>query len=147
MKQLAIALTLAASVFTTSSFANDGIGTPVGVLKSFQTTFAAAKDADWTSSEEFYKVKFALDGQYITAFYRADGTMAALTRNISFFQLPVSLQANLKNEYKQYWIAGLFELSNDESVEHYVTLEDADTRLVLKSASAKWSAFQKERKN
>src|SRR5215203_2690743 len=104
MKMIAIAFTLFISVFTKSSFANDGIVNPE-VLRSFQSTFAAAKNADWSHLEGFYKVQFALNGQSITAFYKLDGTMAALTRNISFFQLPVSLQASIKNDYKNYWIS------------------------------------------
>lgn len=147
MKMIVIAFTLLASVFTKSSFANDGVVTPGEVLKSFQSTFAAAKNADWSLTEDFYKVQFALDGQYITAFYKADGTMAAITRNISPVQLPVALQTNLKNEYKAYWISGLFELSNDEGVQYYVTLENADTKVVLKSSSTMWNTYQKQRKD
>ena len=146
MKSIVIAFTLLTSVFTKSSFANDGIVNPE-VLKSFQTTFATAKNADWSHSDDLYKVQFALEGQIITAFYRHDGTMAALTRNISFYQLPVSLQAGIKNEYKDYWMADLLEVSNDEGAQYYVTLENADTRLVLKSTSGTWSSFQKQRKD
>lgn len=146
MKIPVIALMLLACIVTKSSYASDGIVSPE-VLKSFQSSFAAAKDADWTTAPDFYKVQFRLDGQYITAFYRKEGTMAALTRNISSVQLPVSLQAAMKNEYKNYWIAELFELSNDDGVQYYATLEDADTKLILKSSGASWSVFQKGRKN
>lgn len=146
MKTLAIAFTLFASVVTTSSYASDGTVTPE-VLKSFQSKFATAKNADWSVTQDLYKVQFLLDGQCITAFYNADGSMAAITRHISPSQLPVSLQAALKNNYKGQWIADLFELSTDESVQYYVTLEDANTQVVLKSTSTSWGQFQKSRKN
>ena len=146
MKMLVIAFTLLASVYTQSSIASDGIVTPE-VLKSFQSQFGAAKNADWTQTEDFYKVQFALDGQFITAYYKSDGTIAAFTRNITVFQLPVYLQTALKNEYKEYWVSGLFELSNDDGTQYYVTLENADHQLILKSVSATWITFQKQRKD
>lgn len=146
MKMLLIAFTLLASVVTTSSHASEGPVTPE-VLQSFQSTFATAKNADWSTAQDLYKVQFILDGQFITAFYKADGSMTAITRHISPGQLPVSLQATLKNDYKEQWISGLFELSNDDGVHYYVTLEDADSQLVLKSVASSWTVFQKSRKN
>jgi hypothetical protein len=145
MKRLAIALSLFATVCTKSSFANDGIVTPE-ILKSFQSTFAAAKNTDWSVSNDLYKVHFTLDGQYITAFYTMDGTMAALTRNITVMQLPVSLQASLKNDYKNYWVSDLFEVSGNEGTQYYMTVENADTKIILKSAVTSWTTYQKERK-
>lgn len=146
MKSLVIAFTLAASVFAKTSYANDGTITPA-VLKSFEATFATATEVDWTVTEDLYKAHFLMDGQHITAFYRTDGTMAAFTRNISVRQLPVTLQASLKHDYKEYWVSGLFELSNDEGVQYYITVENADNKLVLKAMGSNWSPFQKTRKN
>ena len=147
MKTVVIALTLLASVFTKASLANDAKAVTPEVLKAFQSTFATAKGADWTVTDDLYKVQFALDGQYITAFYKADGTIAAITRHIPSVQLPVNLLTALKNDYKEYWISELFELSNDEGVQYYVTLENADAKTVLKSSGATWSFFQKGRKD
>jgi hypothetical protein len=147
MRTFVILFTLAATVFTKTSFANEGTAIAPEVLRSFQTTFTTAKDANWTVTADLYKVQFALNGQHITAFYKQDGTMAAVTRNINSMQLPVNLQTTLKNEYKGYWIAGLFELSNEEGVQYYVTLEDANSTLVLKSSACSWSVFQKQRKD
>jgi hypothetical protein len=146
MKRLAIALSLFATVFTTSSFASDGIVAPE-VLKSFQTTFATAKDINWSVTEELYKVHFTMNGQHITAFYKMDGMMAALTRNITVMQLPVNLQTSLKNEYSNYWVSDLFEVSSEEGTQYYVTLENADVKLIMKSAAASWTTYQKDRKN
>lgn len=147
MRTFMILFALVASITTKSSFANDGTAVAPEVLKSFQSRFAAAEEADWSVTADLYKVQFVLDGQHITAFYKSDGTMAALTRNISTGQLPLALQTTLKNEYKAYWISGLFELSNDEGAQYYVTLEDSGSKVVLKSSAATWSVFQKERKS
>lgn len=147
MKMFFFALTLVTTLFTKSSFANEGTAIEPEVLKSFQTTFAAAQNADWTETENLYKVQFALNDQRITAFYQKDGTIAAITRNISPMQLPVSLHTALKNDYKSYWVVELFELSNEDGVQYYVTLEDADSKIVLKSTAATWNLFQKQRKD
>jgi hypothetical protein len=145
MKKIFFVFTLLASIATTNSFASDGIIAPE-VLKSFQNKFATAKEVDWAMTNDLYRVRFQLNGQCITAFYKTDGALAAITRHISPLQLPVALHSTLKNEYKGHWVADLFELSNDEGVQYYVTMEDADTTVVLKSSAALWTVYQKQRK-
>ncbi|MGZ8517547.1 MAG: hypothetical protein ACXWWD_09360 [Chitinophagaceae bacterium] len=66
-----------------------------------------------------------------------------MTRNISSLELPISLQTNLKNNYSKYWISDLFEISNNEGTSYYITLENADSKIVLKSDSNKWNTFKK----
>ena len=73
--------------------------------------------------------------------------MLALTRNISSLQLPITLQASLKKNYENFWISDLFEVANEQGTTYYVTLEDGDTKLVLKSGHSEWSTFQKQRKS
>ena len=74
--------------------------------------------------------------------------MIAMTRNISSLQLPIALQASLKNKYESYWISGLVEMATDEGTCYYITLENADTKLVLKSdVNSDWSNYKKQRKS
>lgn len=145
MKLILIAVALLAGTFT-KSFANDGAVEPT-VLKSFKTTFASATQVDWSMAKELYKAVFFLNGQHISAYYNADGTMEAVTRSITVNSLPVILQNALKNNHKGQWVTDLFEVTNDEGVRYYVTLEDADIKLVLKSSATEWSTFQKQRKD
>jgi hypothetical protein len=73
--------------------------------------------------------------------------MAAITRNITLAQLPVTLQAGIKKDYEKYWVSELFEITSEGATQYYVTLENADEKVVLKSASAMdWNKFQKARK-
>jgi hypothetical protein len=117
------------------------------VVKSFENTFSNATDVDWTVSAAFVKVQFALDGQYINAFYHADGELFAITRNIASSQLPVMLRANLKKQTENMWISELFELTTEEGTSYFVCLENADARVVLKSTDNKnWESFSKDRK-
>jgi hypothetical protein len=61
--------------------------------------------------------------------------------------LPVNLFSNLKNNYDTYWISDLFEVSNSEGLHYYVTLETADTKLVLRSSNGgDWSQYNKSKK-
>lgn len=146
MKTLFILLTVIASFFSKTSLANDEVVSPA-VLKSFQSSFVNAKEVDWSLYQTLYKARFALDGQYINAYYNSDGSLVAMTRNISSSQLPIALQTTIKNEYTAFWISDLFEIANEEGTSYYITLENADTKLVLKSTNnAAWSKFQKKQK-
>jgi hypothetical protein len=156
MKPLFIFLTIVTTAFSSASFANS-TNTPnpkpveprvaPSVIKSFNKTFTAAQEADWTVSKDFYKVEFAMSGQYVTAFYGTDGQLLGVTRNISSLQLPLTLQAELKKGYQDLWITDLFEVANNEGTSYYVTLENSETKIILKgTASSSWSTYQKSRK-
>jgi len=61
--------------------------------------------------------------------------------------LPVNLQNNLKTTYSKYWISDLFEVANHDGTSYYVTLEDGDKKIVLKSANGSdWNTYKKDRK-
>jgi len=148
MKRLLLTLTIALSLISLSSFAN-GNGDEVSprAIQSFNSSFKNATEVNWTISNNFYKVNFAMSGQYVSAFYDADGKMIALTRNISSLQLPIALQAELKKSYDGYWISDVLETATEDGTSYYITLETADTQLILKSNSDSWSTFKKTRKS
>ena len=114
------------------------------VLNAFSKEFAGAKDVKWTTSSTFSKASFVFNGQYVYAFYQLDGELLAMTRNISSLDLPISLQSSLKKGYEGYWISDLFEVSNNEGTNYYITMENADSKVVLKSTSGgNWNNFKK----
>lgn len=146
MKPLFILLTVAASFFTKTSSANDEVVSPL-ILKCFESSFSNAKEVDWSLTKSLYKASFTLDGQYISAFYNNDGSLLAMTRNISSAQLPIVLQTSLKKEFTRYWISDLFEIANEEGTSYYVTLENAGSKLVLKSTNnTAWAKYLKKQK-
>jgi len=146
MKRLVLTLTIALSLISFSSFASDPDVNPAA-LHSFNKSFKNATEVNWTISHTFYKANFALNGQYVSAYYDADGKMIALTRNISSVQLPIVLQANLKKNYENFWISDLFEVTNEEGTSYYVTIENADTTMILKSNNQNWERFKKQSKS
>jgi hypothetical protein len=146
MKRLLVTLTIALSFISLSSFANER-EVSRKAIESFNSSFKTATEVSWTTNDQYYKASFILNGQYVSAFYDVDGTLMALTRNISSLQLPIALQAELKKNYDNYWISDVFELANEEGTSYYVTVEDADTKIVLKSSFDSWSTFKKQRKS
>lgn len=146
MKRLLVTLTIALSFISLSGFANEKEVSPEA-LKSFSKSFKSATEVKWTVTDSYFKADFALNGQYVSAFYDNEGNMKALTRNISSLQLPIALQADLKKNYDNYWISDVIEVANEEGTAYYITVEDADTQLILKSNSDSWSTFKKQRKS
>jgi len=74
--------------------------------------------------------------------------LMAMTRNISSVDLPMNLQASLKRHHNGYWISDLFEISNNDGTSYYITMENAGSKVVLKSSSdGNWSVFKKSVKS
>jgi hypothetical protein len=58
--------------------------------------------------------------------------------------LPHYLQKRLKRSLSNYWISDLFEITNHDETSYYVTLENADSKIVLKSENGSdWMVFQR----
>lgn len=147
MKLLLVAITAVLSITNLKASASDEINVSAAVLSSFKSSFKNAADVTWKTSGNFYKADFVFNGQYATAYYDSTANLIAVTRNVSSLQLPVKLQSALKSSYEAYWISDLFELSDDNGTAYYVTVEDGDQTITLKSASTnEWSVYRKQRK-
>jgi len=117
------------------------------VLTSFKTEFTNAQNVEWETGSNYFKAAFTMNEQRIFAYYNVDGQLLSIARYISSIQLPVNLYADLKNDYTKYWISDLFEVSNSEGLHYYVTLETADTKLVMHSSNGgSWSTYSKNKK-
>ena len=136
---------LAIMISTLGAFANEE-RISQKVLDAFKTEFAAAKDVSWTVAADFFKAEFLFNNQHVTAFYNTDGELLGITRNITSLDLPMSLQTALKKSYADYWISDLFEVTKSDSTGYYITLESADTVVVLKSGDNEWNVFKKVKK-
>lgn len=126
-----------------SSFAHTG-EINENILRSFNNQFAGAQDVNWEEGKSISKVTFRLNGQVMFAYYREAGELVAVTRNIISGQLPITLLADLKKNYQDFWITDLFEISADDNTSYYITLQNADQTLVLKSSGIQgWQTFKK----
>lgn len=141
-----IIITLAVALSTLSSFARE-VEVSSRVLDKFKSEFTGAKDVSWTAGDNFYKAEFVYNDQHVFAFYSTTGELLGLTRYISSLDLPLNLQASLKKSYSSYWISDLFEVSNEEGTGYYLTMENADSKIVLKSAGGgSWDVYKKTAK-
>jgi len=105
------------------------------ILASFKVDFAGAKNVTWKEINGIEKATFTLGDQVISAYYQAGGELIATSRNILSNQLPLGLQIALKKQFGNFWISELFEISNEEENCYYVTLQDQNKVVVLKSGA------------
>jgi hypothetical protein len=143
MKKIMMVVVLVFSLSTMYAFSGEE-SVSNSALTAFKNEFAEAKDAAWTVGNNYYEVAFTVCGQNLFAFYSTEGECMGVTRYISSLQLPLYLQGGLKKSYSNYWIADLFEVANSDNSGYYVTLENADSKIVLRSVDgSRWSVYKK----
>ena len=147
MKKITIILAMALTASTAFAFTG-GETANNQALNTFNSDFVKATDATWTGGKDFDKVTFTMNDQQLVAYYTKSGEFMAVTRNISSVQLPANLKKSLKKLMSNYWISDLFEINNNlDQTSRYVTLETADSKIVLRSNNGgHWTVFQKSDK-
>jgi len=144
MKQITtLALAL---VMSLCSFAKPVDSINGEIKASFQKSFQHAQIISTEVRKGFTKLTFKMNDAIMYAFYSENGELLAVTRNIVSSQLPMSLMMSLKNEYAGYWITDLFEFSGDGLNSYYVSLENADLKLVLRSNGDSWEVYATSKK-
>jgi hypothetical protein len=138
----AFILALVLTVVSSFSFANGNDDITKQVRASFKQDF---KNAQLISSEvhsKFTKLTFKMNDIVLFAFYADNGQLLAVVRNILSSQLPTDLMVDLKKSYSSYWITELFELNGDGQNCYYVSLENADNKITLRSNGDEWEVYQ-----
>jgi hypothetical protein len=140
-------LTLAIAISSLAAFAGEE-KVSKKVLDAFKTEFTSAKEVDWTVGKDYYKAAFTYNEKHVFAFYNMDGDLLGITRYLSPVDLPLKLQMSLKKNGNGYWVSDLFEVAKNESTSYYITLENADTKTVLKSTGGSdWEVFKTVKKS
>lgn len=118
------------------------------VENDFNNKFSDALEVSWTTGSNFYKAAFNSEGTWLHAWYNTKGEYLGLTRNINAVQLPFLLQNNLKKNYAQYWITSVVEETGTRGYNYYITLENADQKIVLRSKNgSNWEIYHKQNKS
>jgi hypothetical protein len=139
-------LLLAIVITTLSSFAGEMVNEKV--LTSFNSDFKTAKEVIWAAGDDYYKATFKYNEKFVFAYYTTDGILLAITRYLSPADLPMNLQKKLQKDYCEYWISDLFEVSKEAGTFYYITLENADTKVILKAENGSdWAVYQKTKKS
>jgi hypothetical protein len=137
---------LVALLFTaTSTFAttpaDDSNNT---VTVAFHKDFKKAELIATETRPNFSKLTFRLNGVILYAFYSDAGQLLAVTRNITSNQLPLQLLLEVKKDYSDFWITDLFEITSDGATNYYITVENANSRVTLRSNGAdNWELYKK----
>ncbi len=152
MKRITTVVVLALMI-ATSGFAGTGTGKNTNenvnwrVTESFKKEFSTATEVTWSRTSNLYKAQFTLNGQVMFAYLNDAGKLVGVYRNILSTQLPIQLMNELKNSYSDFWIIGLFEMATEEGTHYYITLQNADEQMVLKSVNAgEWSEYSRIKK-
>jgi hypothetical protein len=148
MKKTIIATALFFALGFSAAFANEGTPLSPEISNSFNKEFINAKNVNWQNKNAQSIASFSWNNQFLFAYYSQDGQLNLLMHNILSDNLPVMLLAKLKNNYNGYWISGLYEAVENDNSSYYVTLENTDQQIMLKSESAKeWNVVQSINKN
>jgi hypothetical protein len=149
MKRRILTLALLLSLSLSNIFANNNEEVVnYKAANSFKKEFTQAQDVKWENGKEYAKATFRMNDQLMTAYYSHSGELIGVTRNLTTSQLPINLMADVKKNYRNAWITDLFEITSNDETNYYITVEDADQVLVLKSHGAYgWSTYKKEKKS
>ncbi|HEY4062447.1 MAG TPA: hypothetical protein VGM30_11125 [Puia sp.] len=148
MKQVILSLATVLMMGVSAFAANNNDNVNQQAKQSFQKDFATARNVSYEQKPEYVKVTFSINDQVLFAYYNNNGELQAVVRNIVSDQLPISLLTDLKKNYGDYWISELFEIAADDQTSYYVTVENKDRKIVLKSdGTSSWSAFSKTKKD
>ena len=139
----ALVLTMAGTSFANTT--NDDHN--AAVAASFHKDFKKAELLTSETGKNYTKLTFKMNDMVLFAFYSEEGQLLAVTRNIKSNQLPIKLLLQIKQDYANYWISELFEFNADGTNAYYITLENADTSVTLRSSgSDAWDVYTKKAK-
>ncbi|MBI5858945.1 MAG: hypothetical protein HZB42_15035 [Sphingobacteriales bacterium] len=140
-------LTLAIAISSLASFAAGEDKVNQKVLDAFKNEFAVAKNVEWVAGSNYYRAAFVYNDKHVFAYYSTEGDLLGLTRYISVSDLPMNLQISLKKDAGSYWISDLFEVAKNESTTYYITLENADEKIIFRSSNgSSWEEFKTVKK-
>jgi hypothetical protein len=147
MKKTILALAVMLTGLT-SAFANKGDEVNQSAIVSFKKDFLSAKNVSWQQQKDYAKATFSLNNHVMFAYYNEQGELLAVVRNVLSDQLPIRLLTAVKNDYSKFWISELFEMATENQTTYYVTIENGDEKVILKSEGLdQWSVYKKEKKN
>ncbi len=149
MKKKIAGLALLAVILTTTTFAKNIDDNTVNkqIVSTFNQKFVQASDVKWNVTANYVEARFKMNEQFMYAYFSQAGELLGISRNIVVNQLPIILQAEIKKNYGSSWVTELFELAKEDETTYYITLENADQKVSLKSDGGNnWLIFKKIRK-
>jgi hypothetical protein len=149
MKKMILTLVTSLILIFSAAYA-EGNNNPVPakVSSMFSSDFSYANNVHWEVMDRYYKVSFIDHGSALNAFYTMDGEFMGMAAYMLSDRLPVALQSVIKEKYSGYWIADLFHFNIDNTPGYFITLENADRKIMLKAEENKsWSFYSEVKKS
>jgi hypothetical protein len=112
----------------------------------FHKDFSQAELLDTKSGADYTRFTFRMSGMILTAYYSDKGELLAVTHNITSTQLPLTLLMQIRHNYTDFWISDLFELNHNGESTYYITVENADKTITLRSGDNNWEVYSKSTK-
>ena len=103
------------------------------ILESFNKTFIYAQEVVWYEKDDFYQANFWQGGINIRARYDDQGNLLWTIRYYFEKQLSPTILASLKKKYSDKSIFGITEVSSEDVVCYFVTLQDDKNWYTIKS--------------
>lgn len=146
MKKLFIVALVLTSFAATANIPGPVSNINSAILTSFKTEFRNAVNVEWTVKKEFVLAKFTSDNQPMFAYFKPNGELMAVTRNINRAQLPMGLNTILKQKYTGYHLVDLFEVMKDGESVYYATMRNSKCSVTLQSLSSdSWHVYKKQK--
>jgi hypothetical protein len=150
MKRTFATIALTAALLLTagvgSSFARNTPNGDDNIDAYFHRDFKQAEMISANTVAGYTKVTFKMSSMILTAFYSNSGELLAVTHNITPTQLPLQLLIPVRRDYSDYWISDLFEYDANGSTSYFLTLENADKKITLRSNDGDWETYNKTTK-
>ena len=143
LKTSILAAALLLTVGVTSSFAAPTDELNKTVKTAFQKDFRKAELISSEAVKDYTRLTLKMNGTILFAYYSDNGELLAVVHNITVDQLPLHLLLKVKNNYSKYWISDLFECNANGSSTWYITLENADYKITLRSSDNEWETYNK----
>lgn len=135
-------------IFSVSYAEGNNNPVPAKVSSVFSSDFSLANNVHWEVIDGYYKASFNEHGTTLYAFYTADGEFMGMATYLRSDSLPVDLQSSIKEKYSGYWITDLFHFNIDNTPGYFITLENADHKIMLKADENKtWSFYSEVKKS
>ncbi len=116
------------------------------VQKSFNRSFAEATHIKWERIGRYYRANFILDGEWVYAYFAADGRELAVSRKLTQEQLPLNLWRLLHKKLENGSLVELFEVAIDGQTTYYTRINNSTHSILYRgSASGGWQVFKKTR--
>ena len=97
---------------------------PVAIQASFNGLFANARDIDWETSADIYKVDFEINNVDYDAWYKQDGTLLAYKFDIARSSIPQVVKNAIALQFSGYTTEDAEKVIKPNSVGYWVELEN-----------------------